>query len=309
MRHATWLRLETSPLWRRIYRHWRRLPDAVRAPARVLFLPHWYLATLMVRVASRNRVVAGPLRGMRIRLSGLSRRHLLGYILGSQELELRSVIYRIIERGYRTVLNIGAADGYYAVGLARQSPLARVEAFEALPELHRVIEKSARLNGVADRIKLRGRCDEAGLRASLQDAKSPTLVLMDIEGAEIELLDPDKVPELLQADILVETHDAFVPQATDTLMARFCATHNIECYAAQPRIAADFPDCFLPRFRRWFPGLAIDLMDERRTGVQRWLFLTVRTSAEPMALLQPASVEQAGKRGQVIAAERTPACT
>jgi hypothetical protein len=274
MRHATWLRLEASPFWHELYRQWRRLPDGVRAPLRVLLVPHWHFAAFMVRAAARNRVVAGPFRGMKIRLSGLSSRHLLGYILGSQELELRDVVNRIIGRGYGTILNIGAADGYYAVGFALRLPSTQVEAFEALPELHPLIEKSAQLNGVSDRVALRGKCDPDGLRIGLQGATAPTLVLMDVEGAEMHLLDPLSVPELRHSDILVETHDGFIPHVTDTLIERFIETHHIECYTAQPRILADFPADFLPRFRQWFPGLAVELMNERRAGIQRWLFLS-----------------------------------
>ena len=99
---------------------------------------------------------------------------------------------------------------------------------------------------------------------------------MDIEGGEVDLLDPQSVPQLQHADILVETHDAFVAQATDTLIDRFWRTHQVECYTAQARTLCDFPTDFLPTFRRWFPRLAVDLMDERRPGVQRWLFLTAK---------------------------------
>jgi hypothetical protein len=276
MRYATWVRLEASPFWYDIYKQYRRLPDGVRAPLRVLLMPHWHLAVLLVRLAARDRVVAGPFRGMRIALSPLSKRHLLGYILGSQECELHEVIGRIIDRGYDRIVNVGAADGYYAVGLALRLPRAEVEAFEALPEFHALIERSARLNSVADRIALHGRCEVTDLRQSLLRAGPRPLVLMDIEGGEKDLLDPQAVPELQQADILVETHDAFVPQVTDTLIERFWQTHDVECYTAQPRILADFPADFLAAFRCRFPRLAVDLMDERRTGIQRWLFLTAK---------------------------------
>jgi hypothetical protein len=239
-------------------------------------MPHWHLAARLVRIAARHRVVAGPFRGMKIQLSPLSSRHLLGYILGSQELELREVIGRIVERSYGTIINVGAADGYYAVGLALRLPSARIEAFETLGEFHPLIESSARLNGVSARIALRGMCDANALRRSLEQATPPALVVMDIEGGEVDLLDPQSIPQLRQTDILVETHDAFVAQATDTLVDRFWQTHNVECYTAQARILPDFPADFLPAFRRWFPRLAVDLMDERRTGVQRWLFLAAK---------------------------------
>jgi hypothetical protein len=39
----------------------------------------------------------------------------------------------------------------------------------------------------------------------------------------------------------------------------------------------DFPRDFLPRLCRWFPALAVELMNERRTGQQRWLMLTANS--------------------------------
>jgi hypothetical protein len=279
MRHATWLRIESSPFWYGAYRRYRLLPDGIRRPLRALTMPRWQFAAFVVRHAARQRAVAGPFRGMRIELSSLSSRHLLGYILGSQELELRDAIEQIVVRGYRTVLNVGAADGYYAIGLAARMTQARVEAYEALPELHPVIARTAAANGVASRIAIGGMCTASLLRARLQAADGPPLVLMDIEGAEVELLDPATVPELVRADILVETHDAFVADATETLIGRFNATHDIACYSARPRMLSDFPADFLPRLKRWFPGLAVELMNERRTGLQRWLLLTAKAPA------------------------------
>ncbi|HVC50580.1 MAG TPA: hypothetical protein VND87_01025 [Stellaceae bacterium] len=276
MRHATWLKIEASPFWYGVYRGYRTLPGGARAPLRWLTMPRWHLAVLLVRTASRNRVVAGPFRGMKLALSGLSGRHLLGYILGSQERELHEVIDRVVARRYGAMFNVGAADGYYAVGLARRCPSTRVAAFEALTELHPVIARSAAANGVGGRIAIAGTCDAAQLRDALDAAPSETLVLMDIEGGEVGLLDPKLVPQLRQVDILVETHDAFVAGATETLIDRFWQTHEVECYSAQPRILDDFPAGFLPFLKRRFPRLAVDLMSERRTGCQRWLFLTAK---------------------------------
>ena len=291
MRHATWLKIESSPFWHSAYRGYRLLPDGIRRPLRSLLMPRWQFAAFLVQRAARRRAVAGPFRGMRIELSPLSSRHLLGYILGSQELELRGVVEDIVARSYRTILNVGAADGYYAVGLATRSPYARVEAFEALPELHPLIARTAAANGVQERIAIAGTCTPDLLRARRAAANDPTLVLMDIEGGEVELLDPQAVPELRRTDILVETHDAFVAQATETLIERFRETHDVACYAARPRMLSDFPADFLPRLPRWFPDLAVELMNERRAGVQRWLMLTARTDATMAA---PAEATAAG---------------
>lgn len=285
MRHATWLKIESSPFWYSAYRRYRLLPDSVRQPLRVVAMPRWQLAAFLVRQVSRRRAVAGPFQGMRIELSPLSGRHLLGYILGSQELELREAIEAIVTREYRTILNVGAADGYYSVGLAVRAPQAQIDAFEALPEFHPVIARTAAANGVADRIAIHGSCTAALLGARLADAEGPVLVLMDIEGGEVDLLDLEMTPELARADILVETHDAFVADATKTLARRFQDTHDVTCYTARARELGDFPPDFLPSLKRWFPDLAVELMNERRTGLQRWLLMTARgvPTAVPVA--------------------------
>jgi hypothetical protein len=274
MRHATWIALEASPVWRKMYGAYRKLPAAARSPIRWVTMPRWHAATTLIQVASGKKVVAGPFRGMRLELSPVSRRLLVSYILGSTELELREVIERILQKKYATILNVGAADGYYAIGMAYRSPRSRVVAFEALAALHRVIERAALLNGVADRIRISGRCDLSDLRRELQTAHQPTLVLMDIEGGESQLLDPSRCPELGNADILVETHDSFVPGCTDRLISRFGPTHQIERFVARQRVVSDYPRSFMGFLPRFFPRMTVDLMDERRAGVQQWLYLT-----------------------------------
>jgi hypothetical protein len=273
MRHSTWLALQSSYLWQAAYAKYRKLPSNFRASLRWIVLPRWEFATTVVRKAAREHVVAGPFKGMNLPLSDVSKRLLSSYVLGSAELELRCIIERLIACKYGTIVNIGAADGYYAVGFARRLPEGHIVAFEAIPELHSVIERTARLNGVADQIRIRGRCDFDGLRAELVEATAaPVLIFVDIEGFETQLLDLKLVPELRFADLLIETHDALVPKCTETIVTRLQETHRIERFVARPRTVADFPENFLPLLPKLFPRLAVDLMDERRMGIQQWLF-------------------------------------
>src|SRR6516225_3524382 len=107
MRYATWNTIEANPLAMRVYRSYRRLPEAVRAPARWLVAPRWHLACAAVRSSAGNKVLAGPFEGMAMQLSPVSSRHLLGYLLGTQELELHAVIEDIIAQRFGTIVNIG----------------------------------------------------------------------------------------------------------------------------------------------------------------------------------------------------------
>jgi len=276
MRHATWTAIESSPTALRLYRSYRKLPESMRRALAVVAMPRWHLAAASVHRTAQGRVLSGPFTGMKLELTPRSRRQLLGYLLGTQELELRPVIKEIIARRYASVVNVGAADGYYAIGLALRLPEAAVVAFEALPEHHMRLRQAAVANGVADRLRLQGFCGTCDLERELRRATAPTLLIADIEGGEVELLDPSRIDGLRQTDILVETHDALAPGATETLISRFRATHDIERIWSRPRRLPDFPREVLPRLAQYLPGTAVELMNERRAGRQQWLFLTAK---------------------------------
>jgi len=227
MQHATWNAIESSSVAMSVYRSYRRLmPSSARALLRWLAMPRWNAATALVRHRAADTVLSGPFMGMHLSLTPVSSRNLLGYLLGTQEIELHDVVRRVIARGYPRIINVGAADGYYAIGLLRQMPRTKVTAFEGALEHHAGLLRTAVLNDVAGRFTLKGFCHPDDLGAELAELPGPTLVLADIEGGELDMLDLINVPRLSYADILVETHDAFVPDCTKKLKARFSGTHN-----------------------------------------------------------------------------------
>jgi hypothetical protein len=253
-------------------------------------LPRWHLAAAWVRHGSGSTVLSGPFAGTKLFLSPLSGRHLLGYLLGTQEIELRDAIEQVVSRDYATIINVGAADGYYALGLARCLPHACVLAFEAETSHHKHLMLSARANGVAERIFVRGFCTQRDLGTALATVRKPALVLADIEGGEFDLLDPNAIAALRDVDLLVETHDQYIENCTDTLLSRFSSTHQIQRFYGRPRVASDFPTDALPLLARIFPETAVELMNERRKQPQQWLLLTTKNDA-----IQPTQVGEEGR--------------
>jgi hypothetical protein len=277
MHHATWSAIESSAVAMGIYRLYRKLvPPSARTLVRWLVMPRWNAAAALVRHRAANTVLTGPFKGMRLSLTPVSNRNLLGYLLGTQEAELHDVVRRVIARGYSRIINVGAADGYYAIGFLRAMPNTRVTAFESAAEHHAGLMRTAAVNGVAARFALKGFCRPDDLAAELAGSEEPTLVLADIEGGELDVLDPVRAPRLSDVDILVETHDAFVPDCTAKLKARFSKSHSIEQIVSRPRSLADFPSAIIPELSKFMPRTAVELMNERRTGVQTWLYLTAK---------------------------------
>lgn len=186
-----------------------------------------------------GKVVAGPFAELKYVSSG--RGSSIGpKLLGTYELELRDIVEAAIARGYRTVINIGAGEGYYAVGMAKRMPGTKFICFDADASNQEQIKTLAKLNGVEGQMDVRGFCDDAALAAAIGDA-SDVLVICDIEGAEVEVLRPDAVLALKRVDLLVEMHDIIREGCSETLRSRFDGTHKIEVIPTRQRRVEDFP--------------------------------------------------------------------
>ncbi len=134
--------------------------------------------------------------------------------LGSYELELHQVIQSWT--GYRRVIDVGCGEGWYIVGVARLLPEAEVLGFDISLAAQDASRENTRRNGV--NAEIGGEITPAGLQERIV---ADTLLIVDIEGAEADLLDPVAVPALGLADLLVETHDFARPGVTELLVDRF----------------------------------------------------------------------------------------
>jgi len=194
-------------------------------------------------------------------------------ILGTYELELRPWIEQVIQENYAAIIDLGCAEGYYAVGLAVRCPNAVIYAFDGDPLARGACQELATLNGVENRIHIGGYCD-AEIMKTLPLEKA--MLICDVEGSEFELLDPELLPVLTTIDIIVELHELLRPGVTATLLNRFTPTHDITLIDAVERDATLFPQVhFLPP-----AGQHLALTESRAEG-QQFARFTVRHSAPP----------------------------
>ncbi len=177
------------------------------------------------RAAIGNKVLGGPFKGMLLGSEALAVAAETPLMLGSYEHELHPVIESIIAGGYKRILNIGSSIGYYAVGLARRMPDAIIEAFDIDETARKNCARFVAVNDMGGQVLISGefRGDDF---ARYTGAK--TLALVDIEGEEINLLDPERYPALRQIDVVVELHDVIEPGISKKLCERFAPTHSIE---------------------------------------------------------------------------------
>lgn len=153
--------------------------------------------------------------------------------IGSYERELWQVVEEIKETPYDTVIDIGCAEGYYATGLAKHLPGADVYAYDLDPFSREQCERLWKLNDSEGKLNILKWCDYPEY-ASKHSGR--TLCVIDIEGGEMDLLNPEALPELGRSDILVEVHktNQDVSANAEELTKRFAKTHSITVIETSP---------------------------------------------------------------------------
>jgi hypothetical protein len=235
-----------------------------------------YLGQLVVR-RTRMRVMRGPFAGMQYIDRAIGSAY-MPKLLGSYERELNHCVEAICAREPQLIVDIGTAEGYYAVGLALRNPQARVIGFEMEAAGREAVAALAAVNGAAGQVEMRGRCEPRDLADALGDAAEP-VVVCDVEGHEAVLLDPAAVPALRRAAILVEVHEFECQGITALLQTRFGATHDIEHIWQQQRTRRDYPFTTLGTalVRRHYIE---SVVGEQRPWRMAWLWMTPRQSAK-----------------------------
>lgn len=176
------------------------------------------------------RIVGGLFAGMEY-ATRATEGALLPRLLGTYEAELHPHLLAFRREGLDCVIDVGCAEGFYAVGLARLMPEVTVYAYDIDPRARVACTELAQRNGVADRVVVR----ELFRPHDFQDfAGRAALVIMDVEGDETELLRPDLAPALAGMRLIVETHG---PARLAAVRERFEATHDIQHVDIEAKVA------------------------------------------------------------------------
>lgn len=228
---------------------------------------------LAERLFASKTVLHGPFKGMVY--PGLRSKSSALYpkLLGTYEQELSATIESYIGKNYEQLLDIGCAEGYYAVGMAMRMPHLRVFAYDIDAEARTLTQAMAKLNRVEDRVKVENSCTSDTLKQF--DFTKKTLIISDSEGYEKYLFTSDCIENLKSVDLLIETHDFIDMTISSNLEKLFAATHNLQIiqstgdvikaksYKVQELEGVDIK----MRYR---------MLEEGRRFVDEWLLLTAK---------------------------------
>jgi hypothetical protein len=213
-----------------------------------------------------DTITAGPFKGARLPVSWRDRGSKL---LGFYEQELHPFVEAVIEWKPDVVVNVGCADGYYAIGMANRIPGAKSFAYDLDP-LAQVACKTARDINHIDLVVL-GLCTDAELRERTEKAERP-FMLVDCEGGERELLLSNEY-SYSNARIIVECHDFVDRSITSSLVDKFSQTHSIQTIKQAGRNPFSHPIT-----ASWAENDLWIVVSERRPERMHWLYMIPKAS-------------------------------
>lgn len=194
-------------------------------------------------------------------------------LLGIYEKEVLEALVEL-SSGRSTFIDVGAADGYYAVGAIRSGYFDNAYCFEISEDGRGAIRANARRNRIEDRIHIYGKAEEGFLDVLLEDFDidlGSTVLLMDIEGAEFEILKDFEFEKIQHCALIIEVHDWEAP--TDfglvELVRKAERYFNVVWLETGSRDLSRFQELTdWPDDDRWI------LCSEGRRQVMKWMVLT-----------------------------------
>ena len=153
-------------------------------------------------------IAFGPFKGLKIsRETWWGSQDLGAMALGLYEKEILDIINDFEENQFDTFIDIGAADGYYGVGMLNSKIVQKAICFEASEVGQKIIKKNFGLNGSPGQIEIFGSASNNSLKSLTSVDFTKAIILIDIEGAELEIVDAEFLSQARGANIIIEVHN------------------------------------------------------------------------------------------------------
>lgn len=211
----------------------------------------------------------GPFRGLRLPPNswwGASDRAAM--LFGFYEKEVLDIIAaRAPERS--VLLDLGAADGYYAVGATRCGLFEKAICFEIAEAGRDAIQRNSVLNDVEARVEVLGAAGDRFYEAVPASDLAKSFILVDVEGAEFSIFTRETLAALAQCELLIELHD-FSPSQERASSLREAASEffNSKLVKTGARDLSPYPELHALRDAdRWL------VCSENRPSLMSWLHL------------------------------------
>ncbi|WP_353432649.1 hypothetical protein [Polynucleobacter sp. MWH-UH23A] len=165
-------------------------------------------------------------------------------LLGLYEKEVLDSLQNI-PKNFNTFIDLGAADGYYGIGVLVNKQFEKSICFEMSEKGRATIKENARLNNVLEKVEIRGIAKYDFYQELCPNTLLNSVLFIDVEGAEFDLMGKETFKVFSKAIIFVELHDWFFEDGSDKLKKLkndSAETHNVTELTMRSRDLSIFPE-------------------------------------------------------------------
>lgn len=170
-----------------------------------------------------DRIYFGPFSGLKIP-DNLYDVLSVAEIMGLYESCLHNTFSDLLNRDIKNIILVGGNNGYYTAGLSYIFSPEQYYVYEMDHKMHNLIESWYVKNNMS-LPKILGEADDKNFVNFDADID---LLLIDCEGAEKILLNPEKFLWQKRSDIILELHPFYVDNLIALISKRFSSTHEIQ---------------------------------------------------------------------------------
>ena len=173
-------------------------------------------------------VGGGKFKGLKLTFKTNTSAGVLGLkVLGLYEKEI--IDYICSQKKFNTLINLGAGDGYYPLGLLKANQISKAICFEMSEKGRNSILENSILNGASKRIEVFGKATGHTVSEVIgKEKKGRTLLICDIEGGEFEYFKEKEFFNTKDCMWIIELHDrvlGFNKKVREDLLA--CIPENL----------------------------------------------------------------------------------
>ncbi len=213
-------------------------------------------------------VYSGPFKDLKYKDFSSHGSSIYAKLLGSYEAELHDFVNLMISSDLDYVVDVGCAEGYYAVGFALKLKDIKVHAFDISEYAQKLCKDMSILNDVSNKVIIKGEVNKNFFLNLPKDKKG--LIIFDCEGAESELIDEKVLNHLSNCNFMVELHEFIVRGIENKLIRLFENSHNTKIIESVDDYRR--PDRWpLPILKNIAYQDQLEFYKEGRPGLMKWV--------------------------------------
>lgn len=244
-----------------------------------LFEKKKYELSLNLYKKHNNSVIYGPYKGMFFSENNHWGIGDLGpKIIGLYEFEVQNKLIDLVSNfKIENFVNIGAAEGYHAIGIAKKTGIQNFVLYEIDKKGQEILKENILKNELKKNIKIE---NKANLNSIYELNKkldfSKTLFLIDIEGYELELFNDEILGLLKNSFLIIENHRFLLSKTKQIkyqeLVNKFDDSFNVELVSNTGRNISQINE-----LSNLSENELMMISSESRPKMMEWFVLTPKT--------------------------------